>query len=731
MPKLTLHAFFVMLVAALCACAQPPPPGPANPTKPAENTGPQRDATLAAPEGADKGGAGPQGAGPTTGARSRGVDDGEGNFEADGEIDAPMAGGVMGGVPGAVPGAMARGAIGGSAIAPSKGDGKDAGNPITVSNADPSIGKKTALVTIVEFSDFQCVFCRKAAATITELRKIYGPDRLRVVWKNNPLPFHKDAQPAAETAMALFESGGDAYFWGYHDAIFNSSGELSAAVFADAIKRTPMTQADADRVRQKGSAAKKVEADIALAKRLGVTGTPAFFINGVFLSGAQPIDKFQAIIDAELIKAKELITAGVPQAHLYDTAASKNFSKPENRPSPPASAPAKVEDNTTVHFVPVGTSPVRGKPSALVTLVVFSDFQCPFCMRAVKTTNELERQYGEKLRLVFKHNPLPFHARAEPAAELAIEARAQKGDAGFWKVHDLLWDANGKLDDSDLQGIATAAGLRAPAVANAIQTKKHKAVIDADQSLADDLSANGTPSFFINGRRLVGAQPLEKFQAIIDEEIARAGALIAGGTPATKVYEAIQKQAVQPKPPERKTVPAPTKASPSKGAAGAKVTIQVFSDFQCPFCSRVEPTIASILEAYPGKVRLVWRNTPLPFHKDAALAAEAAVEAFKQKGDAGFWKMHGLLFAAQATPGGLERPALEKHAAEVGLDMAKFTAALDSGAHKAQVEQDMKIAKDAGINGTPAFVINGYFLSGAQPFNKFRKIIDLALKEAK
>lgn len=724
MPKLTLHAFFVMLLAALVACAQPPPPGPANPSRSAEKTDAKQDAMP--PEDAPGAAAKGESAGPRTGAPAgaRGFGDEEGAFETSAEIDAPADGLAIGAAPGA------RGAIDAPALpSAAKDGGKEAGNPISVSAADPSIGKKTALVTIVQFADFQCPFCRKAAGTMTELRKFYG-DRLRIVWKNYPLPFHKEAQPAAETAMALFESGGDAYFWGYHDAIFGSSGELSAALYEDALKRTPMTRADVDRIRQKGSAAKKVEADVALAKRLGVTGTPAFFINGVYLSGAQSIDKFQAVIDAELIKAKELLTAGVPQVHLYDTAASKNFVKPENRPKPP-SASKPAEDDKTVHLVPVGTSPVRGKASALVTLVVFSDFQCPFCIRAVKTTNDIEKQYGDKIRLVFKHNPLPFHPRAEPAAELAIEARLQKGDAGFWKAHDLLWDANGKLAEEELADIAKTAGLRAPAVAKAIETKKHKAVIEADQDLADDLGAHGTPTFFINGRRLVGAQPIEKFQAIIDEEIAKAQALVAGGLPANKVYDAIQKNAVQPKPPEKKTVPAPTRANPSKGAAGAKVTIQVFSDFQCPYCKRVEPTIASILEAYPGKVRVIWRNTPLPFHKDAALAAEAAVEAFRQKGDAGFWKMHGLLFEGQANPGGLERPALEKHAAAVGLDMAKFTSALDSGAHKAEVEQDISIAKAAGISGTPAFVINGYFISGAQPFAKFRKIIDRALKEAK
>ena len=90
-----------------------------------------------------------------------------------------------------------------------------------------------------------------------------------------------------------------------------------------------------------------------------------------------------------------------------------------------------------------------------------------------------------------------------------------------------------------------------------------------------------------------------------------------------------------------------------------------------------------------------------------------------------------MLFENQSTPDGLKRPALEKYAEELGLDMAKFKAALDSNAHKAEIDADAKVGDDAGISGTPAFVINGYFMSGAQPFPKFKKLIDRALAEAK
>ena len=124
--------------------------------------------------------------------------------------------------------------------------------------------------------------------------------------------------------------------------------------------------------------------------------------------------------------------------------------------------------------------------------------------------------------------------------------------------------------------------------------------------------------------------------------------------------------------------------------------------------------------------RLFGVTSPLPFHKDAPLAAQAAHEAFVQKGNEGFWKFHDKLFESQKD---IKRPKLEKIAATIGLDVAQFKQALDSGKHKKKVEEDAKVANEAGIRGTPAFVINNYYLSGAQPVGAFKKLINKALKE--
>ena len=162
----------------------------------------------------------------------------------------------------------------------------------------------------------------------------------------------------------------------------------------------------------------------------------------------------------------------------------------------------------------------------------------------------------------------------------------------------------------------------------------------------------------------------------------------------------------------------------AKGPADAKVNIVTFSDFQCPFCSRVVPTLAQIEKEYGKKVRVFFRHNPLPFHADAPLASEATIAA-EQQGK--FWEMHDKLFANQQN---LKRPDLEKYAQELGLDMGKFKAALDSGAGKARIQADMALAKQVGANGTPNFFINGRNLVGAQPFEKFKEIIDDDLARA-
>jgi len=162
---------------------------------------------------------------------------------------------------------------------------------------------------------------------------------------------------------------------------------------------------------------------------------------------------------------------------------------------------------------------------------------------------------------------------------------------------------------------------------------------------------------------------------------------------------------------------------PSRGPASAPITIVEFSDFECPYCSRAEETVSEVLRVYGDKIRVVYRDLPLPNHTHAPKAAEAAHCAGEQ---GKYWEMHAKLFANQRA---LEVPALKGYAKDLKLDQAKFDKCLDSGAKAALVEEGRKAGSEAGVNGTPAFFVNGVLISGAQPFDAFKEVIDAELAQ--
>jgi protein-disulfide isomerase len=165
-----------------------------------------------------------------------------------------------------------------------------------------------------------------------------------------------------------------------------------------------------------------------------------------------------------------------------------------------------------------------------------------------------------------------------------------------------------------------------------------------------------------------------------------------------------------------------TANSPSLGPANAPVEIVEFSDFQCPFCLRAHPTVDQVLKTYGDRVRFVYRHYPLPGHPNARPAAEAA-ECAAEQGK--FWPYHDKLFASQSR---LSEADLKQDAAELGMDASKFNACVDSHKYAAKVEADLHAGQEAGVDGTPAFFVNGRLISGAQPFEAFKKMIDEELQ---
>lgn len=606
----------------------------------------------------------------------------------------------------------------------------------------PARGADDPLVTIVMFSDFECPFCSRVEPTLDRLLEEHPRD-VRIVWRNNPLPFHNDALPAANAAMEAYRQGGDPLFWRYHALLFENQRALSRADLERYGAQAGLDAGALARALDGHAHRASIDRDQAMAARVGARGTPAFFINGRMFLGAQPFESFDAVVREEIGIARRAMARGVDRAGLYAHFMRGALDAPsgaadDDEPPQPA---RPVPDPSAVYRIPVDGRPSRGRADALVTIVMFSDFQCPFCARVLPTLEQLATQYGDDVRFVYRHNPLAFHPNARPAALAAEEVFRQRGAVGFFRYHDLLFANQQSLEREALLDLAAQAGANRRQVERALDEDRHHATVQADQDLAIQVGASGTPSFFINGRSLRGAQPLAAFQALIEEELVRARARVASGTPRARVYaETIANGATTPQtvggaqapaaPPAADTVyRIPLPAEPrSRGPASARVTIQVFSDFQCPFCSRLVPTLDRLVEAYPRDVRVIFRDYPLPFHTSAMPAAEAAREVFRQRGSEAFWRYHDLLFANQRQ---LDEDTLVRLADQVpGVRSAGVRRALEDGTHRAAVQADMQAITDAGAPiGTPSAFINGRLIQGAQPYEAFAAAVNRALAE--
>ena len=587
-------------------------------------------------------------------------------------------------------------------------------------------GSSKAAVSIVEFSDFQCPYCSRVVPTIEKLVKEY-PDKVRVFFRHNPLPFHSDAPLAAQAAVAAENQG---KFWEMHDLLFKHQQNLKRAdleKYAAELKLDlAKFKADIDSPATK----KRVEDDKELAKKVGAQGTPNFFINGRPLRGAVPYEQFKKVVDDELLRSKKLREKGVAANKVF-AALMKGEGKGLGVAQPPA-PPPRIPIGAEVYKIEVGDAPKVGGKEPKITLIEFSEFQCPYCGRAKATMDELKKLYKDDIQISFRHYPLPFHNNAMPAAIAAVAANQQ---GKFWEMYDKLFAHQQALGAAELEKYATEIGLDMAKFKAAIADPKTKAVVEADMKLANNFGVGGTPSFFMNGRAFSGAYPLESFKNAINDEIKKVDAKLAAGTPRADLYKELTKDGLEKAAPKKEQVrpgePQPgevykaeIKGAPMKGAKNALVTIVQFSDFQCPFCSRVEPTIDQVMKEYEGKVRVFWRNLPLPFHNNAKPAAIAAMAAHKQ---GKFWPMHEILFKNQNALGAED---LEKYAKEIGLNMKRFKADIADKKLAEAVDAEAAMGNKIGARGTPAFFINGTFLSGARPFDQFKARIDEELKKA-
>jgi protein-disulfide isomerase len=417
----------------------------------------------------------------------------------------------------------------------------------------------------------------------------------------------------------------------------------------------------------------------------------------------------------------------------------KGKAGPAERPTvqaqAPSARPAAAPGAAEIYNVPYDAfQPTKGAKDAKVTIIEVSDFECPFCFRVKPTVQQILDTYKDDVKVVWANNPLGFHANALPAAEAAYAAHEQ---GKFWEMHDKIFANQRALNRENYEKWAQEIGLDMAKFKASLDSGKHQEQIKKEQALYTSRGARGTPGFFINGRLVSGAQPFAAFQAVIDEELKRADAELKKGTSKSQLYAKLieggrtapaptpqQQQAAAPAAPAGPVYVEVPADAPTKGPKDAKVTIVTFSEFECPFCSRVNPTLQQVQDTYGKDVRLVFRHLPLAFHQNAVPAAEASMAAHEQ---GKFWEFHDKAFANQRA---LNRENYEKWAQEIGLDMNKFKAALDTGKFRARVDMDKQAADKVGARGTPASFINGKLVSGAQPFENFKRVIDEELKRA-
>lgn len=591
---------------------------------------------------------------------------------------------------------------------------------VPVGNA-PCEGPADAKVTIIEFSDFQCPFCKRVEPTVDQVLKTYGQD-VRRCWKDNPLPFHKNAQKAAEAAWAAGEQG---KFWEMHDKMYANQKAIAVENLTQYAKELGLDMTKFQAALDSGKFKAQTDKTKAQGAQFGARGTPAFFINGAFLSGAQPFAKFKDAVDKAIVRADKVLAKGVSKAQLY-TELVKN-GKSKAAPPKPRQRPGQGTGRQMVSFP--SHVPCFGPKDAKVTIVEFSDFQCPYCGRVEPTIKKIKETYKNDVRFCFRQNPLSFHKDAHLAATASMAA----GEQGkFWEMHDKMYANQRQIKRPDLEKYAQELGLNMSKFKAALDNNAFDAQIAQDQKEAMKLGSRGTPGFFINGLKVSGAQPFARFKSVIDGDLKKADELIKKGTPKSQIYAALVKAdpwkpGAAPmkraaKPVDKGPVIVDVKGSPVRGAKNAKVTIVEFSEFQCPFCKRVEPTLAKLLDEYKGKVKLVFKHNPLPFHPFAEGASKAALAAGYQ---GKFWEMHDKLYANQKA---LKIEDLKSYAKELGLNMSKFEKDMNKPAVAEKIKKDKADAAKAGARGTPTFFINGQRFVGAQPIDNFKKIIDAKLK---
>ena len=572
----------------------------------------------------------------------------------------------------------------------------------------PFLGDPNAPVIMEEFSDFQCPYCyRFHTETLPSLlENQIANGELTLVFYDFPLTnIHPQANTAHLAARCAAEEGAIA-FWNMHDALFNNLAEWNgqgnaADLFAGYARELGLDMEAYTSCMASNRYADAVVAATNVGVDQGINSTPSFLLNGSLLAGAQPLQVFNDAISQ--VMSGEALAANDPAGA---------------QPQAPLAAPtpATISNDYAASL---------GDPNAKVTIVEYTDYQCPFCQRHVaQTFPQLLSQMIETGRVQYILKDFPLESIHPEARRAALAARCAGEQDAYWEMHASLfgsqqqWSGQGSQADTVFAALAQDLGLDLGDFNQCLSENRYDSDIQGNLNEGAQLGVRGTPAFFINGYPITGAQPYDLFDYAIG--------LAEEGTLAEAYTQEPQEAQPTAAPSGPQDVPLDN-AIYSIGDPNAPVVIVEYTDFQCPYCSRhFQQTFPQILSNFveTGQVRYVFKDFPLvSIHPQAVAASEAARCANDQ--DA-YLAMHDTLFARQGEWSGRSNVTeiFTGFAAELNLDTDAFAECLTSNKYEAAVMADLEEGSQLGVRGTPAFFINGYLLSGAQPYSVFEQAIN-------
>jgi protein-disulfide isomerase len=361
------------------------------------------------------------------------------------------------------------------------------------------------------YYDYQCPYSKRLSETLAGLLPDYS-DSLRVVWRQLPLPGHREAVVAARYALSAHAQG---QFEPVHAWLFENQRSLSRQGLLDQTRSfnlDPMRlQADLD----SDWIAERVQSDLEFAGSRGLNSTPLFFVNGRPFRGATARDALQATINEELAAAERLLAAGSERREVW----ARFMAKADNGVVAFAN-PSRGPDPNKRYAMQVAGLTARGAKQPKVEILMCGDFDCPYCGKSIATLNDLLKRHKKELAVYFRHMPLAFHKDAMAAHRAAVAADNQ---GEFWAMLELLYANQRSRTPAELEDMAKQAGLKLSTFRKDIADPQTDAVIEQQREFCEkQLDSRSTPTFFINGRPLVGAQPIDAFETIIAEELAAA-----------------------------------------------------------------------------------------------------------------------------------------------------------------------------------------------------------------